>query len=160
MNQTVNTVCGGCMFGLAIGTTGCTSLPTSDVHATAPQIEAELMAVDRAYEAYNLAHGYEAASLKFVDFEKGFMIEAGEGFLTGQAAIMAERQLDMVPSPVHWQPEGAMGAASGDLGITWGSFVVDGDPDTTGDYVTVWRKVNGEWKIVTDTAVDDPDPAD
>ncbi len=118
------------------------------------------MAVDRAYEAYNLAHGYEAASLKFVDFEKGFMIEAGEGFLTGQAAIMAERQLDMVPSPVHWQPEGAMGAASGDLGITWGSFVVDGDPDTTGDYVTVWRKVNGEWKIVTDTAVDDPDPAD
>ena len=132
MNQTVNTVCGVAMFGLAIGTTGCTSLPTSDVHATAPQIEAELMAVDRAYE----------------------------GFLTGQAAIMAERQLDMVPSPVHWQPEGAMGAASGDLGITWGSFVVDGDPDTTGDYVTVWRKVNGEWKIVTDTAVDDPDPAD
>ena len=46
------------------------------------------------------------------------------------------------------------------MGITWGSFVVDGDPDTTGDYVTVWRKVNGEWKIVTDTAVDDPDPAD
>ena len=102
MNQTVNTVCGVAMFGLAIGTTGCTSLPTSDVHATAPQIEAELMAVDRAYEAYNLAHGYEAASLKFVDFEKGFMIDAGEGFLTGQAAIMAERQLDMVPSPVHW----------------------------------------------------------
>jgi hypothetical protein len=160
MNQTVNTVCGIAMFGLAFSVAGCASLPASEAQATVPQIEAELLAVDRAYEAYNLAHGYEAASLKFVDFEKGFMIEAGEGFLTGQTAIMAERQLDTVPSPVHWEPEGAMGAASGDLGITWGSFVVDGDPDTTGDYVTVWRKVNGAWKIVTDTAVDDPAVAD
>ncbi|KCZ62846.1 hypothetical protein L53_09735 [Hyphomonas sp. L-53-1-40] len=160
MKQTVNTVCGIAMLGIAFSVAGCASLPASEAQATVSQIEAELLAVDRAYEAYNLAHGYEAASLKFVDFEKGFMIEAGEGFLTGQTAIMAERQLDTVPSPVHWEPEGAMGAASGDLGITWGSFVVDGDPNTTGDYVTVWRKVNGAWKIVTDTAVDDPAVAD
>ena len=155
MNPIVTMMRATAVLSFTIGLTACASLPIP-----AEQVEEELLAADRAYEAYNLAHGYKAASLEYVDFEQGFMIEAGDGFLTGQKAIMAERQLDAVPSPVHWQPVGAMGASSADLGITWGSFVVDGDPDTTGDYVTVWRKVDGAWKIVTDTAVDDPAPAE
>lgn len=139
------------IVGVAVSVAGCISAPVP-----ADTIEAELLAADKAYDAYNLEYGYKAASEKFVDFEKGFMLEAGEGFLTGEAAIMAERQLDTAPSPVHWAPIGAMGASSGDLGVTWGSFSIDGDPETTGNYVTVWRKVDGVWKIVTDTAVDDP----
>jgi hypothetical protein len=152
MNKIVNTGRAVAIGTLVAMSAGCVSAPVSP-----DQVEAELLAADRAYEAYNLENGYEAASRKFVDFDKGFMIEAGDGFLVGEDAIMAERQLDTVPSPVHWQPIGAMGATSGDLGITWGSFSVDGDPETTGNYVTVWRKIDGEWKIVTDTAVDDPE---
>lgn len=119
-------------------------------------IEAELISADRAYDAFNLKHSYEMASLEFIDFETAFMMEAGQGFLRGKTAIMAERQIDDVPSSVHWQPIGSMGASSADLGITWGTFSVDGDPGVSGSYVTVWRKVDGEWKIVTDTVVDDP----
>lgn len=156
MIQIVRTMRTVAILGVAAGAVACASLEAPAVAEFSETVEAKLMAADRAYEAYNLQYGYEAASLKFVDFEQGFMIEAGQGFLKGQAAIMAERQLDEVPSPVHWQPVGAMGAASGDMGITWGSFVVDGKPDTTGNYVTVWRYINGSWKIVTDVAVDDP----
>ncbi len=151
MKQTAKALRSMALGSAVLSIVGCVSAPVSPA-----TIEAELMEADMAYEAFNLEYGYEAASKKFVDFDKGFMLEAGEGFLTGEAAIMAERQLDTVPSPVHWKPIGAIGSASGDMGVTWGSFSVDGDPETTGNYVTVWRKVDGVWKIVTDTAVDDP----
>jgi hypothetical protein len=137
-------------------------LPVAACATTEPQvmdqaaIQSELMAADQAYEAYNLEYGYKAASLEFIDFENAFMIEAGDGFLTGKTDIMAERQLDTVPSPVHWTPIGAKASETGDFGITWGTFLVDYETDTTGNYVTVWKKVNGAWKIVTDVAVDDP----
>tara|TARA_B100000949_G_scaffold127368_1_gene112441 strand:- start:164 stop:550 length:387 start_codon:yes stop_codon:yes gene_type:complete len=123
---------------------------------TETEVTSELMEADKAYEAFNIEFGYKAASLEFIDFEDAFMIEAGEGFLTGKADIMAERQLDTVPSPVHWTPIGAKVSDSGDFGITWGTFLVDYETDTTGNYVTVWHKVDGDWKIVTDVAVDDP----
>lgn len=119
-------------------------------------IVSELLAADQAYERYNLEFGYEAASLEFIDFSEAFMIEAGEGFLTGKTDIMAERQLDTVPSPVHWSPIGAKASEAGDFGITWGTFLVEYETELTGNYVTVWKKVDGAWKIVTDVAVDDP----
>lgn len=141
---------------LTIVATACAHSVSSDGALSDEQVNMELMAADRAYASHNLEYSYKMASSEFIDFDTAFMIEAGEGFLVGESDIMSERQLDAVPSPVHWAPIGAMGASSGDLGITWGAFSVDGDPETTGNYVTVWRKVNGEWKIVTDVAVDDP----
>ncbi len=139
--------CTAILAGLA----GCASV----TNQSPASIEQSLIAADKAYDAHNLQNGYKSASEAFIDFETAFMIEAGEGFLTDEASIMAERQLDTAPSPVHWGPIGAMAAASGDLGITWGTFSID-NSTTAGNYVTVWRKVNGEWKIVTDVAVDDP----
>ena len=146
-------VCVAAMSALA-GLAACATQPTASNSSAAT--ENELMAADRAYEAFNIEQGYKAASLEFIDFDEAIMIEAGEGFLTGKADIMAERQLDTVPSPVHWKPIGAKVGPSGAFGMTWGTFLVDYETDTTGNYVTVWHKVNGEWKIITDVAVDDP----
>jgi len=114
-----------------------------------------LMQADRAYEAYNLEHGFNAATAKYMDFDQGFLIEPGQGLVRGREAILAERDLNEIPSPVRWTPQGAMGAQSDDLGLTWGEFAVDGG--ARGAYLTVWhRDGDGEWKIVTDVAVDDP----
>lgn len=140
---------------LAWGVAACATAPN------APSISAEneLLQVDAAYDAYNRQNGFAAASEAFIDFESGFLIDGERGFLVGREAIMNDRQLDTVPSPVFWSPDGAMAAASGDFGITWGRFGVEGDPPTAGSYLTVWRQRDGEWKIVTDVAVDDLVPS-
>ena len=41
---------------------------------------------------------------------------------------------------------------SGDLGYIRGEYVVrrQGSPDVRGKYVEVWRRINGEWKIICD----------
>ena len=153
MIRIANTFRAGTIFILGMAVVACSSTSSALAQAS---VESELMDADRAYAAYNVEHGYKAASSKFIDFEKGFMIEAGRGFLEGETDIMSERQLDVTPSPVHWEPIGAMAGDSADLGMTWGTFIVEGTPETTGNYVTVWRKVEDEWKIVTDVAVDDP----
>lgn len=139
------------MVTLAISTSGCASNSIS----SKPTFEEELMSADKAYEAHNLKFGFKDASTKFIDFKTGFMLNAEKGFLNGETQILEDRNLTTVPSPVHWQALGAMAASSGDLGITWGNFSVDGNPETNGNYVTVWKKISDEWKIVTDIAVDD-----
>ena len=101
---------------IAQGMVGCVPSPTPSLDA----LEKELLSADRSYEAYNREYGFKAASQEFVDFDSAFMIEVGEGFLTTETDILAARDLTTVPSPVRWQPIGAM-AGGGDLGITWGS---------------------------------------
>ena len=55
-------------------------------------------------------------------------------------------------------------AASGDLGWTWGDFVViargdDGEKRSYGNYVNVWKKDGeGRWRVIADIGVDTPAP--
>lgn len=155
MYKIVKTLRATVLLSLPVVAVACVSAANPVPASSTANVESELMAADRAYESYNQKYSYESASEEFIDFDKGFMMESGRGFLRGKTDIMAERKIDTVPSPVHWQPIGSMGAQSADMGVTWGTFSVDGDPLATGSYVTVWRKVAGEWKIVTDTVVDD-----
>jgi hypothetical protein len=67
---------------------------------------------------------------------------------------------------LSWTPEEAMAAASGDLGFTWGRWILhgknkDGSPrEVHGKYVTIWKKEpDGTWKFVLDTGQPDPPPA-
>lgn len=66
---------------------------------------------------------------------------------------------------LSWTPEEAMAAASGDLGFTWGRWILhgknkDGSPrEVHGKYVTIWKKqTDGSWKFVLDTGLPDPPP--
>lgn len=65
MNKIVNTGRAVAIGTLVAMSAGCVSAPVSP-----DQVEAELLAADRAYEAYNLENGYEAASRKFVDLTR------------------------------------------------------------------------------------------
>ncbi|MBV7255276.1 nuclear transport factor 2 family protein [Pacificimonas sp. WHA3] len=139
----------------------CTQSPVSQDQSggDAEAIAASLIEADRAYEATNNQAGFQAANEAHFNFEDGFLMEPGQGVLRGKEAILAERSLSAVPSPVRWSADNAMGASSGDFGITWGKFSVDGESTTEGQYLTVWKKDDqGEWKIITDVALDDPQP--
>jgi ketosteroid isomerase-like protein len=58
---------------------------------------------------------------------------------------------------VEWAPSVAVVAASGDLGYTVGALAMkmdgpDGKPVAVdGHYVTIWKKVDGAWKVIVDT---------
>lgn len=79
-------------------------------------------------------------------------------FHDGPAAIQANIEsgyADAPDSTISWTTNEVHVAASGDLAYERGSWVFDKDgegegaPDT-GQYVTVWKKVGGEWKVAVD----------
>ncbi len=63
---------------------------------------------------------------------------------------------------VTWQPSGGDLSTSGDLGYTYGTYtVVSKSEDQTverGNYLRIWKKQNGVWKMMVDVA--DPLPAE
>ncbi|MEE2566966.1 YybH family protein [Hyphobacterium marinum] len=75
--------------------------------------------------------------------------------IVGPDAIAAARQLPE-GAILHWDPRGGYAGEAGDFAVTYGSwgFYPDGnrdaDPAATGDYITVWRLENGEWRYVLD----------
>jgi ketosteroid isomerase-like protein len=58
---------------------------------------------------------------------------------------------------LNWAPEYADIAIAGDLGYTTGPWEVrrtpQDEPVAFGHYVTLWRKQNGEWKVVIDNGI-------
>lgn len=78
--------------------------------------------------------------------------------VTGKDAIrksmLTDRQMN--PKQVNeWKTERVDVASSGDLAVEYGSFTVsnlgpDGQGTDKGNYVTVYRKIDGKWKIVSD----------
>jgi ketosteroid isomerase-like protein len=50
-----------------------------------------------------------------------------------------------------WKPTHAEASADGTLGYTYGTYEAkNGDASSHGMYTTVWRRVNGQWKVVLD----------
>jgi ketosteroid isomerase-like protein len=76
----------------------------------------------------------------------------------GRAAIETASQARWEANPdakLEWATGSVHVAASGDLAYELGSWTMDpgglANPDAaTGDYVCVWRKVDGQWKMVVD----------
>lgn len=58
---------------------------------------------------------------------------------------------------IEWKATDGVVASSGDLGYTVGTYTMnmnspDGKPVTIdGHYVTIWKKVDGAWKVAVDT---------
>lgn len=57
---------------------------------------------------------------------------------------------------LQWYPEFATVASSGDLGLSTGPWTIqsEGQPDTHGHFVTLWRKqADGTWRAVFDSGI-------
>ena len=77
----------------------------------------------------------------------------------GVAAVQASRDKEWADQPdatVDWTTEEVGVAASGDLGYERGYWTSDPDgageePPVQGVYLTVWKKIDGQWKALYDT---------
>ena len=62
------------------------------------------------------------------------------------APIFANRNFSL-----KWSPTRAEASADGTLGYTYGTYEAkNGAASSRGMYTTVWRRVNGQWKVVLD----------
>lgn len=85
----------------------------------------------------------------------------------GSAEIQAGMEKEMAEMPAAtlvWTTTAVKLASSGDMAWETGAFTFDPDgegekPDHAGNFVTVWSKVNGTWRVAADSG-SSPKPAE
>ena len=83
--------------------------------------------------------------------------EDGE-LLEGREAIQADMESDWSESPdftIAWSTSSVEMAGSGDLAVERGAFEYDPDgageaEEVNGQYVTIWKKMDGQWQVIMD----------
>lgn len=129
----------------------------------APKYTAEdLKAVDLEFSAYSKEHGaYAAFDKYYADDAVG--LSGGSQPLIGHDAAISP--LKGFPGELTWYPVAADIAKSGDLGYTWGRYVVsyqnaEGETVTGhGKYISIWKlQADGTWKAVVDGGNENPPP--
>jgi len=127
--------------------------------APAVDLAAEAQAVrDRSAAWLQLAQAKDAAGIVNGVYTPDAVTLYDGKILKGSAALQADMEAGNAATPnstVTWSTNDVKVAASGDLAYELGAFTFDPDgaeaqPATTGEYVTVWSKVDGTWRAVAD----------
>lgn len=125
--------------------------PVTDLAAE----ERAIRAVDRRMLA--AAQGNDPSTFGAAFTEDGRMLFPNMDAVVGREAITAKATEDFaVPGfTLSWQPTHVEIARSGDLAVSSGTYELalttpGGPVEDRGKYMTVWRKVDGEWKVAAD----------
>jgi ketosteroid isomerase-like protein len=123
----------------------------------------KLLQTDREFAAASLTHG-AAEAFRMYLHENATMFTAGRNPVRGRDTIFEVMKPGSESIVLQWAPRAGEVSASGDMGWTWGEYVVISDEGgnetrTYGKYVNVWKKVNGgAWKVIADIGNDSPAP--
>ena len=113
-----------------------------------------MMETDRAFSKLSEQIGMKNAFLEYID-SNGVLLRPDHLPLLGADAIDYLVQQNDSAFTLKWEPKTAIAASSGDLGYTYGIYVLKpGSKDTLlyGTYVSIWKKQSdGKWKFVLDT---------
>lgn len=119
-----------------------------------------LFGLERKFAAA-VAEGGGPAFASFFD-KNGVTLGNRAAMQMGQSAVAAQANWSPKDYQLSWTPEGGEMGPSGDMGFTWGHYKghVASDTshasDTTGRYMTVWKKeADGTWKVVLDSSNED-----
>lgn len=122
----------------------------------------EIMAVDQAFSDMAARVGNRAAFANYLASD-AIKLDGGAHPRHGHSAILPTLG-ELSPNvSLTWTPRDGKIAASGDLGYTWGTYVLqrvteDGTKVSYGKYTTIWEKRGGEWKAILDTGNPSPGP--
>jgi ketosteroid isomerase-like protein len=120
-------------------------------------VVAEAAAIDAISQQWlQFALARDAAGIAGLFASDGELYSENEESIVGPAAIEAfqtrnfERDPDAVPA---FGSDRIEVASSGDLAVEFGSWGPEGADSDFGKYVTVYRKVEGVWRVVGDMAL-------
>jgi ketosteroid isomerase-like protein len=126
--------------------------PTTDPAA----MRESVLEADRQFAIETTARGAEGWASFFAADGVQF---PNSGRIDGREAITEFMSNAVEPgvASLLWEPTEAVVSQSGDLAYTLGRYqVVDGDSVIgTGNYVTVWTKEDGEWRVAVDIGNND-----
>jgi len=114
---------------------------------------AALLTREREFSSSSVARGGQAAFLERASPDVRVFREGKLPFM-GKAAALAA-----IPAGAgvwSWQPEAADVSSSGDVGYSYGLYRLEnkdeGGKAETGNYLRIWKKQGGTWKVVVDLA--------
>ncbi len=131
-----------------------TAVPAVDIAADEQAIRAI------SAEWLELARQQDAAGIAALFAQDGRLIWGGQDPVVGPTAIQEFIANDFVANPTQtfdWSADRVEVAASGDLGVEYGTYLnenrgPDGAEEERGSYVTVYRKVGGNWQVAADAS--------
>ena len=135
---------------------GCAATANPEVDVAAE--EAALRQADEQFAA--------AAAAKDMDGLLSFyapdavLIMPNEPAITGIDEVRAMYNAMLPTTSVHWTPADIVVAMAGDMAVTRGSYEMTvqspaGPVQDRGKYLTVWKKLDGQWKVAYDAANSD-----
>lgn len=102
----------------------------------------------------------DAAKIAALFADDGRLLLGGVDPVVGAAAVRDFMTKDFEANPqrtIDWRTDRVEVAASGDFAVEYGSYSIKNGTDRTeenrGSYVTVYRKIDGQWKVAADAPV-------
>ncbi len=150
-------------FAMALTAMLCTSLvagcsrqptePAVDIAKEAQLIKARSAEWEQLYASRDAA-----AIAKNILMENAVSL-VGAHMLHGRVTIQQELEQTFAESKdmfIEWEPAVVQVAGSGDLAYELGSYTMDRDgpgelPAIFGEYLVVWTKVDGSWRVIADS---------
>ena len=126
-------------------------LPFAASHGFAQRPVSPLLDLTKQYLA--AAKARDAAKVASFYAEDAVVMPPNAPPIEGRRAIQRDHERLFTESPPFELTATPLASeTSGDLGYIRGEYVVrrQGAPDVRGKYVEVWRRINGEWKIICD----------
>ena len=140
--------------------TGCAAPDRVDVKKETEK----LLQTDRDFAAASVSHGAADAFNMYLH-DNATMFSDGRFPIVGREAAYNLMKAGDRGSVLKWTPRAAEVAGSGDMGWTWGEYVLilkEGGEEkkSYGKYVNVWKKnSDGDWKVIADIGNSSPAPA-
>ena len=134
---------------------------TSDPEFDKAQAALELMSYERDFSVMSGTKGMKAAFIEYLD-SNGVLLRPHQFPISGAGAIDYLIQQNDGDYTFTWDPQQAAVSKSGDLGYTYGVFImkpVTADTMYYGTYTHIWKKQpDGKWKLVLNTFNEGVDP--
>jgi ketosteroid isomerase-like protein len=119
-----------------------------------------LLAIDKEFSDYSYKNGTARSFLKYCAKNAVIVLDSSMP-LVGYKAISQRYDTNQIENySLTWEPVNGDIAESGDLGYTYGTYLVSSKDSlhkklAEGCYVTVWKKDSiGDWKWILDTGTD------
>ncbi|MBU2506368.1 MAG: hypothetical protein KJ799_06550 [Bacteroidetes bacterium] len=122
----------------------------------------ELLNADKEFAEASVKYG-AAEAFKMFLAENAFQLPHEQNPIYGADNIYKDMLGAGFEYKLTWEPQDGMTAASGDMGYTWGKYILhfgeNFSEKSYGKYLNVWIKdKNGKWKVLVDMGNKSPEP--
>ena len=118
-----------------------------------------LATAEKAFAAESVEKGMKTAFLNALA-DDAVVFDPGPGAQNGKQVWLAKKDSEAI---LDWQPDLAVVSSSGDLGYTAGPWTFrqssKAKANAFGEFVSVWRRVNGTWKLICDIGSEHAEPS-